>query len=77
VARPSSLADASQLPDQFEGSLGGARLSGSYGFLAERKQLRVIRSLDDLTDEELSALVGSDRSDGDETPQIGGHTARA
>jgi hypothetical protein len=37
------------------------------GILVERKELRVIRSIEDLTDEELSAIVASDRSDGDET----------
>ena len=36
------------------------------GILVERKELRVIRSLDDLTDEELSAIITTDRSDGDE-----------
>jgi hypothetical protein len=37
------------------------------GILVERKELRVIRSIEDLTDEELSAIVASDRSDGDDT----------
>jgi hypothetical protein len=37
------------------------------GILVERKELRVIRSIEDLTDDELSAIVASDRSDGEET----------
>ena len=37
------------------------------GILVERKELRVIRSLSDLTDEELEAVIASDPSDGDET----------
>jgi hypothetical protein len=37
------------------------------GILVERKELRVIRSLSDLSDEELEALIASDPSDGDET----------
>ena len=32
------------------------------GILVERKELRVIRSIEDLTDEELSAIVACDRS---------------
>ena len=36
------------------------------GILVERKELCVIRSLSDLTDEELEAVIASDRSDGDE-----------
>ena len=40
------------------------------GILVERKELRVIRSIEDLTDEELSAIIVSDRSGGgtDECP---------
>ncbi len=37
------------------------------GILEERKELRVIRSIEDLTDKEVSAIVASDRSDGDDS----------